>query len=321
MGDLLGLWSGEMKGMWLRRAGSASEATPTCPQLQRPQLLQRWCTRTPLGAKRLGYGNICWQKSLFSEHSVPRKWGFPCGSVVKNPPAIRRCRFDPWVGKIPWRGRWQPTLVLLPEKSVDTGDWQATVLGLAKSWTGLKQPSTKKTQQEKELGVHQLLCVITMLPLGTTWLNEKLTTPTLHVTGSPFLFSNLHFQERETKTGRGSQRPIRALVSGWNLGTSDCSTFCHVCPAFPDAHNSNPCLRTREFQHQESLKKNQGTSPVVWWLRLCTSSAGGMGSIRGRGTKIPHAIWHGQSTPLPHPKQTTANHLPKNNETSCHFKH
>ena len=31
----------------------------------------------------------------------------------------RRCRrhgFDPWVGKIPWRRKWQPTPVLLPGK-------------------------------------------------------------------------------------------------------------------------------------------------------------------------------------------------------------
>ena len=29
----------------------------------------------------------------------------------------RRCRLDSWVGKIPWRRKWQPTLVFLPEKS------------------------------------------------------------------------------------------------------------------------------------------------------------------------------------------------------------
>ena len=29
----------------------------------------------------------------------------------------RRCRFDPWVGKIPWRRKWQPTPVFLPGKS------------------------------------------------------------------------------------------------------------------------------------------------------------------------------------------------------------
>ena len=39
--------------------------------------------------------------------------------VVKNLPAnagdLRR-GFDLWVGKIPWRRKWQPTLVLLPGK-------------------------------------------------------------------------------------------------------------------------------------------------------------------------------------------------------------
>ena len=29
----------------------------------------------------------------------------------------RRHRFDPWVGKIPWRRKWQPTPVFLPGKS------------------------------------------------------------------------------------------------------------------------------------------------------------------------------------------------------------
>ena len=33
---------------------------------------------------------------------------------------------------------------------------------------------------------------------------------------------------------------------------------------------------------------------MVQWLRLCSYSAGGMGSIPGRGTKIPRASWHGQ---------------------------
>ena len=28
----------------------------------------------------------------------------------------RRCQFNPWVRKIPWRRKWQPTPVFLPEK-------------------------------------------------------------------------------------------------------------------------------------------------------------------------------------------------------------
>ena len=29
----------------------------------------------------------------------------------------RRCVYDPWVGQIPWRRKWQPTPVFLPGKS------------------------------------------------------------------------------------------------------------------------------------------------------------------------------------------------------------
>ena len=36
-------------------------------------------------------------------------------------------------------------------------------------------------------------------------------------------------------------------------------------------------------------RKRTGTSLVVQWLRLCTFTAGGMGSIPGWGTKILHA--------------------------------
>ena len=40
--------------------------------------------------------------------------------VVKNPSANadgrKRCGFDPWVGKIPWRRAWHPTPVFLPRE-------------------------------------------------------------------------------------------------------------------------------------------------------------------------------------------------------------
>ena len=39
--------------------------------------------------------------------------GFPGSSVVKNLPAIQET-FNPWVGKIPWRRKWQLTPVFLP---------------------------------------------------------------------------------------------------------------------------------------------------------------------------------------------------------------
>ena len=43
--------------------------------------------------------------------------GFPGGRMVKNPPAnAGDTRFDPWVRKIPWSRKWQPTPVVLPGK-------------------------------------------------------------------------------------------------------------------------------------------------------------------------------------------------------------
>ena len=50
----------------------------------------------------------------------------------------RRCRLDPWVGKIPWRRKWQPTPVFLPGKShgqrslVGYSPWGSKELGTAK---------------------------------------------------------------------------------------------------------------------------------------------------------------------------------------------
>ena len=42
---------------------------------------------------------------------------FPGGSMVKNLPASTgNSRLSPWVRKIPWRRKWQPTTIFLPGK-------------------------------------------------------------------------------------------------------------------------------------------------------------------------------------------------------------
>ena len=47
--------------------------------------------------------------------------GFPDGASGKEPTCQHRrlkgFRFDPWVGTIPWRRKWQPTPVFLPGES------------------------------------------------------------------------------------------------------------------------------------------------------------------------------------------------------------
>ena len=73
------------------------------------------------------------------------KLGFPSGSVSKestcNTGDTGDMVFDGWVRKIPWGRRWQPTPVFLPGKSMDKGAWLATIHGVAKNRTWIKQLS------------------------------------------------------------------------------------------------------------------------------------------------------------------------------------
>ena len=62
--------------------------------------------------------------------------------MVKNLPAYAGdTHFDPCVGKIPWRRKWQPTPVILPEKShgqrglEDSSPWDHKEADLAVSTT------------------------------------------------------------------------------------------------------------------------------------------------------------------------------------------
>ena len=90
----------------------------------------------------------------------------------------KRCRFNPWVRKIPGSRKWQPTPVFgnllqyfCQENSMDRGVWWATVHKVAKSQTGLKRLSTarqgrsrgKNEQQrnrKKLLGVMEVFCLL-----------------------------------------------------------------------------------------------------------------------------------------------------------------
>ena len=72
-------------------------------------------------------------------------WGFPGGASGKELACQhRRCkrlRFDPWVGKIPWRRKWQPTPVFLPRESHGQRSLVHSVHRTAQSRTRLKQLS------------------------------------------------------------------------------------------------------------------------------------------------------------------------------------
>ena len=67
----------------------------------------------------------------------------------------KRCGFDLWVGKIPWRRAWKPIPVFLPGKSMDIGAWWTTLHRVARSWTQLKWliPHTRRTQSLSQSNV------------------------------------------------------------------------------------------------------------------------------------------------------------------------
>ena len=68
--------------------------------------------------------------------------GFPGGTSDKEPTwqcrRCKKCRFSPWVRKIPWRRKWQPTPVFLPGNPIGREASWATVHGVTKNRSGLR---------------------------------------------------------------------------------------------------------------------------------------------------------------------------------------
>ena len=82
--------------------------------------------------------------------SVQYSMGFQGGASGKEPACQcrrhKRCGFNPWVGKIPWRRAWQPIPVLSRlENPMDRGARWSTVHRVAKSPTQLKRLSIQHT--------------------------------------------------------------------------------------------------------------------------------------------------------------------------------
>ena len=68
-------------------------------------------------------------------------------------------RFDPWVGKIPWRRKWQPAQYSCLENPIDRGAWQAAVHRVAKSQTRLSAHACR-TLDTVHQSVFQLIIIL-----------------------------------------------------------------------------------------------------------------------------------------------------------------
>ena len=68
--------------------------------------------------------------------------------VVKNLPALQEVKetwFNPWVGKIPWRRKWQPTPVFLPGES----HGQRSLMGYS-PWGHKESDTTEHTHRKTQ---------------------------------------------------------------------------------------------------------------------------------------------------------------------------
>ena len=102
--------------------------------------------------------------------------GFPGGTVIKESACqCRRLKFDPWVGKIPWRRKWQPTSVFLLWKF----HGQRRLAGYS-PWGGKELNTAKWLSPRSKFHVNEIT-------QGTTFWNELLLLT--HLRDPPRLLS------------------------------------------------------------------------------------------------------------------------------------
>ena len=99
--------------------------------LSRGQLFATLWTRAYQAPPSTGFS----RQEYWSGLPFPSPWDLPGPGIESGSPALqadpltsdhqfrrcRRCGFDPWVGKISWRRKGQPTPVFLPGKSHGPG--------------------------------------------------------------------------------------------------------------------------------------------------------------------------------------------------------
>ena len=84
---------------------------------------------------------MIWFEMSEKKHGFWSHLGFSGGTSGKDPTCqcrrSKRRGFNPWVGKIPWRRKWQPTPAFLPGESRGQRNLAATVHGVTKGWKRL----------------------------------------------------------------------------------------------------------------------------------------------------------------------------------------
>ena len=167
----------------------------------------------------------------------------------------RRQGFDPWIKKIPWRRKWQPTTVFLLGNPIDKGAWQATVHGVGKSWTWLSDWTHTHTYIWK----HRLfLNQCTDTSENFTNLMLEITNLVLEKTKT-FVFYQHSFSK---KTSQLTGQSEHALKSQWIWEACQPKFHAHACTcAFTHTHTQSPTVYFVECHKMATRKRH----PLEAW--------------------------------------------------------
>ena len=96
---------------------------------------------------------------------IPPK-GSPGGASGKETTCqcrgYKRCRFEPWVSKVPWRRKWQPTPVFLPGESHGQ-----------RSLAGYSPRGHKESDMTERLSTHARVSPQNILPASLAYHTPK----------------------------------------------------------------------------------------------------------------------------------------------------
>ena len=131
-----------------------------------------------------------------------------------------------------------------------------------------------------------LLC-----PIQVPYLNTSMYSPTRKLS-EPCLFSG-GVIDYIMAIG-DCQPPSLSSPQSWGQGCLWLKI--QPCSLTFSSLETSPHLQGLSKSHLINI--NSGTSLVIQWLRLCTSSVGGVGWICGTRNKISYASWCGQKNPI-----------------------
>ena len=178
-------------------------------------------------------------------------------SVVKHPPAMQRCGFTPWVGKIPWRRKWQPTPIFLPGKF----HGQKCLAGYS-PWGGRRVGQDLVTKQSI-----LLLLPVLLVPNSMSW-SFSFCVFCFIVLGLMLRFFSSFW------VNICIWYKIRVLLHS-RVGVSSFPNI--ICWKIVLSHWKTLTLLSKIIW--------PGTSLVAQWLRLHTPNTGDWGSTPGQGTR------------------------------------